>query len=221
MICDASGAEAAVVVNNNAAAVLLLLNSLARSREVIVSRGELVEIGGAFRMPDIVAASGARLREVGTTNRTHLGRLRERRRRADRRHPRGAPEQLPRQGVHRRCRPARAGRPGGALRGSADLRSRRRRALRARGLGAAARTGCRRQPALRGRGRHLQRRQAARRTAGGDHRRQGRPRAAGRREPADAGPALRQADPGGARRHSPSLPPRPRQACAPPTRCCG
>ena len=71
MICDASGAEAAVVVNNNAAAVLLLLNSLARGREVIVSRGELVEIGGAFRMPDIVAASGARLREVGTTNRTH------------------------------------------------------------------------------------------------------------------------------------------------------
>ena len=72
MICEVSGAEAAVVVNNNAAAVLLLLNSLARGREVIVSRGELVEIGGAFRMPDIVAASGARLREVGTTNRTHL-----------------------------------------------------------------------------------------------------------------------------------------------------
>ena len=70
-ICDASGAEAAVVVNNNAAAVLLLLNSLARGREVIVSRGELVEIGGAFRMPDIIAASGALLREVGTTNRTH------------------------------------------------------------------------------------------------------------------------------------------------------
>ena len=72
MICEVSGAEAAAVVNNNAAAVLLLLNSLARGREVIVSRGELVEIGGAFRMPDIVAASGARLREVGTTNRTHL-----------------------------------------------------------------------------------------------------------------------------------------------------
>ena len=72
LICSATAAEAAAVVNNNAAAVLLLLDTLARGREVVVSRGQQVEIGGSFRLPDVIAASGAKLREVGTTNRTHL-----------------------------------------------------------------------------------------------------------------------------------------------------
>lgn len=77
LLCELTGAEAATVVNNNAAAVFLLLNTLAQKKKVIVSRGELIEIGGAFRVPDIMQRAGAKLIEVGTTNRTHLKDFRE------------------------------------------------------------------------------------------------------------------------------------------------
>ncbi len=72
LICELTGAEAAVVVNNNAAATMLVLNTVAEGKEVVLSRGQLVEIGGSFRMPDVMRTSGAIMREVGCTNKTHL-----------------------------------------------------------------------------------------------------------------------------------------------------
>ena len=139
-----TGAEAALVVNNNAAAVMLALAALAEGREVLVSRGELIEIGDGFRIPDVLARSGARLVEVGTTNRTRAADYEARDRPRDGAAPARAPVELPRRRLHRaaarsQSSPTSLARHGLPLVDDLGLRRARRRRRRADGARRASR----------------------------------------------------------------------------------